>query len=119
MDFDNLVQVDIATGEVTANHLNTFWQAQARSSELSETTPDRQHLTGTNTETLIAQRVKVFNLTSRKRRYKNAWTEHELYRLAVLIVLRKQKFHQAAARLAKTTAACRKVFKKMKKAGVV
>jgi len=118
VDFENLVQVDIATGEVSANNLDAFWQAQTNSRDLSATTPGSRPLTGPNAEELIAQRVKVY-LASRKRRYKNAWTESELYRLAVLIAVRKQKYHQAAARLAKTTVACRKVFRQMKKAGVV
>jgi len=118
MDFEHLVQVDIATGEVSANHLDAFWQAQNRSSELSKTTPAGEPLTGPNAEALIAQRVRVY-LTGQKHRYQNAWTESELYRLAVLIAVRKQKYHQAAARLAKTTVACRKVFRQMKKAGVV
>ncbi len=116
----NIVKVDITTGEVLKNNLLAFWRTQARGDDMPGAVAYSawHDLSGPKTETLIAERVKDYN-SNRRRQNKNSWTDAELYQLAVLIDLQKQKYHQAAAQLAKTTGACRQAFRKMKNAGVI
>jgi len=120
VDIKNLVKVDIATGEVLEDNLHVFWNIQTRGGDLPEIPrhPTLHLLSKLNTETLIVERVKKFNST-RQNRNKNSWTDIELCQLAVLIAVKKQKFHQAAVQLAKTSGACRQVYRKMKNAGVI
>lgn len=66
----------------------------------------------------LRERVRKFN-TGRRRRNKNAWSDDELYRLAVLMGRQKRTYKQAAARLARTPRACQCMFREMTKAGVI
>lgn len=117
MDFADLVHVNIASGEVLANNLRAFWQEQDRYGVLP-VNPSGRPPSGL-AEVLLAERVQAFYRTHRHRRHHRSWSVHELHQLAVAIALRKQKFQQAAAQLAKSTVACRHAFRQMKKAGVV
>lgn len=118
--FENIVKVDLTTGKVLENNLRAFWRTQARGDDVPGTLrqPALHCLSRPQVEALIAERIKKFN-NNHRRRTKNSWTDTELYQLAVLIVLQKRKFYQAAVQLAKTTGACRQAFRKMKDAGVI
>lgn len=118
-----IVRVDIPTGRVLEDNLRAFWAAQARRAYLPDpvlsSNPAMQSREEPHAgEELLAERVKKFNST-RRRRTKNAWTDTELYRLAVLTGIRKQKPGQAATRLARSPRACQRMYKEMEKAGVV
>jgi len=117
VDIKDLVQVDIVTGGVLANNLRAFWQDQDRYNVLPE--KPSGHPTSGLAEALICERVLNFHRTHRHRPHNKAWSVHELHQLAVAITVHKQKFHQAAAQLAKSTSACRHAFRQMKKAGVI
>ncbi|MBF7081716.1 hypothetical protein IT084_01805 [Desulfallas sp. Bu1-1] len=125
-----LVKVDIQTGRVLENNLREFWGRQPCGAEQEEagrrTTCRRlpepaaapQARTGTPQDEALRVRVRQFT-ARRRRKHKNAWSEAELYRLAVLMGLQKQNYRQAAARLARTPRACQFMFKKLKDAGVI
>lgn len=136
---DYLVRVDIQTGQVLENNLREFWDRQSCSEESTEAErggletaraqPRRspsppeaptgsKARAGTPQDEALRERVQKFN-SGRSRRNKHAWSNAELYRLAILVGLQKRNYKQAAARLARSPRACRLMFKEMKKAGVI
>jgi hypothetical protein len=127
-----IIRVDIPTGRVLEDNLHAFWETQSRRSELPDpvwhSNPAMHGYAGpqprgAQTGTVqppyeLLERVQRFN-AARRRRTKNAWTDTEMYRLAVLVAVQNQKPHQAAARLARTPRACRDMFRTLKNAGVI
>ncbi len=115
-----IIKVDIATGRVLDNNIQAFWDVQARRKDLPNPTWHRNPAMPNLqvSEELLAERVKRFN-TTRRRRTKNAWTDTEVHQLAVLTGIQKQKPYQAAIRLTRSPRACQQMFKVMQKAGVV
>ncbi|MFA7466916.1 MAG: hypothetical protein WCY82_01465 [Desulfotomaculaceae bacterium] len=118
-----IVKVDIATGQVLENNVRAFWDTQARGKDIPNpawrSNPAMQNNINMQvSEELLAVRIKKFN-SARRRRTKNAWTDTEVHRLAVLIGIHKQKPYQAASWVDRTPRACQRMLRQMKIAGVI
>jgi len=112
----NLIKVDIQTGQVLDDNLQELWvgQSQGITTDTATVGSYRSELP----DELLRERVKLFN-TGRRRSNKNAWSDAELYRLAVLMGRQKRNYKQASARLNRTPRACQFMCREMTKAGVI
>lgn len=135
---DLLIKVDIQHGQVQVNNLREFWNQLAaghglgstRNDLFTSTSPGSGAAAGTGlpqrtlpaqTDALkseLRQRISAFNAQP-KRKTKNAWSEAELLRLALLVGHQRHNYEQAAARLTRTPRACQFMFRELQKAGVV
>jgi len=117
-----IIRVDIVTGRVLEDNLAEFWAREANNNlpdPVWHRNPAMHGYAGLQPrDELLAERVRRFNST-RRRRTKNAWTDTEVYRLAVLMGRQRKKPHQAAAWLPRSPRACQMMFKEMQNAGVI
>ncbi len=111
-----MIKVDIQTGRVLEDNLQELWDGQSHGITAGAATVGsyRSELPDES----LRERVKLFN-TGRRRSNKNAWSNAELYHLAVLMGRQKRNYKQAAARLGRTPRACQFMFREMTKAGVL
>ena len=119
----NIIKVAIATGRVLENNLHAFWDGQWPAKEqpgpAGRTNPEPAlRLDGGEGQALLG-RVKEFNGSWQRRNYKHAWSDTDIFQLAVLMGLQSRKSQYAAARLARSPRACRIMFTRIKKAGVL
>ena len=70
-------------------------------------------------EDALLRRVRRFNAGRRRRRDQQDWSDEDIYRLAVCMGRHNQKAGHAAAQLARSPRSCRRMFARLKKAGVV
>ncbi|WP_027363606.1 hypothetical protein [Desulfotruncus alcoholivorax] len=124
---DLLVQVDIQTGQVLENNLPAYWDKLSDGRETGRHTaedgaqfsrPGQPAESDKLHDELLRQRIVAFNSRPR-RKTKHAWSEAELYRLALLVGRQKLNYEQASARLARTPRACQFMYRELQKAGVV
>ncbi|SFG07061.1 hypothetical protein SAMN05660649_00561 [Desulfotomaculum arcticum] len=135
-----LIKVDIRHGQVLKNNLRVFWDSLADSRGCGDTghpvcTPTACPASGAAVGAQLSpcslpaqadnaqagelrQRISAFNARP-GRKTKHAWSEAELFRLALLVGRQKQNYEQVAARLARTPRACQFMFRELQKAGVV
>jgi len=92
----NLIKVDIQTGRVLEDNLQELWVGRSHglTADATAAGPRRSELPDES----LRERVRLFN-TGRRRSNKNAWSDAELYRLAVLMGRQKRNYKQASARL--------------------
>lgn len=126
----NIIKVDIPTGQVLENNLQEFWDRLTQSAGTQETScrnrpGPRQHSSSLQCQSsgklydkTLQEQIKKFN-AQRKRQNINAWSEAELYQLAVLVGRQKKSYKQAARRMARSPGACHLMYLKLKDAGVV
>lgn len=128
----SMIKVTIATGRVLENNLHAFWDGQWPAKEqpgpAGRPNPALQsrslsqvsalQLNGGRGQALL-DRVKEFNGSWQRRNYKHAWSDTDILQLAVLMGLQSRKSQYAAARLARSPRACRMMFTRIKKAGVI
>ena len=124
---DLLVKVDIQSGQVLENNLRAYWDKLSDSQEAGRHTatagaqfssPALSVQADNLHDGELQQRINAFNARPR-RKTKHAWSEAELYRLALLVGRQKQNYEQASARLARTPRACQFMYRELQKAGVV
>ena len=104
-----IIRVDIPTGRVLEDNLHAFWETRSGAAVPVRLAQQPGHAwlcrpaaAGRRAGTVqppyeLLERVQRFN-AARRRRTKNAWTDTEMYRLAVLVMRQTKKPHQAAAR---------------------
>ena len=116
----NLVKVNIQTGQVLENNLRQLWAGLSGSVAVpaAECHPGKHTQPAALPDEVLRERIKLFN-TRRQRSNIKAWSDAELYRLALLMGKQKRNYKQAAARLARTPRACQFMFRAMTKAGVL
>ncbi|WP_027365087.1 hypothetical protein [Desulfotruncus alcoholivorax] len=127
-----IIKVDIVTGQVLENNLREFWVCQGMCSYLPD--PVWCHNPAFHSQTLdkkpvpqlddgleqaLRYRVKKFNGSWRQRKNKHAWSDADIFQLAVLMGLENKKPQHAAVRLARSPRACQSMFMKLKQAGVI
>lgn len=116
-----LIKVNIQTGEVLENNLHKLWDDKScyreKVEEANPSRPAQPVVTSYPYDETLFKQVQAFH-KRRNSNNKNAWSESELYRLAVLMGLQKHNYKQASFKMARTSRACQFMFSEMKKAGV-
>lgn len=112
-----LVKVDIKTGEVRENRLREYWARGSLQRREKQSRPAPSRKPGPGEDRELMARIKKFSGSIRK--LSNSWNEEELYRLAVLVGREKLTYKQAAAQLGRSYDACKYMYRRLKKAGVI
>jgi len=112
-----LVKVDIRTGEVRENRLREYWDRGSLQHREKPARPEPSRKPGPVEDRELMARIKKFSSGIRK--YSNSWREEEIYRLVILVNREKRTYREASVQLGRSPDACKYMYKRLKKAGVI